>query len=498
MIPKQFFISYAHEDVQIADALRVTLQQIDDTFVVVNMDKLSLESGVNFRDQIQEKLQRSEVLFVVHSDATKPAFSYTGWEVGYFEGVHRHQRTSDDPTDQQTDQSTIISLYLGTPPAAIADRQGISLNISKDDLRLDIDEFESKLNTEVTKDHPMVRFMDGKRLDIAVERKKADLPKSREVDTVQSVRQMLLSIFVDRKNSADTTLKPQKQITIKTRFRALQDGDGDLPPDALLVPVGGGTPMSVFGLLEQPLTWAEFGNSVASSSLGVTWVQAIRAVIASSFPNQINVDNSQIVLSPDDHIYRLILTTSTTYFNGNLDVNLYLVEALRRPDEGDPTTTRLLKGLELASRFRSLFLEKDSRFFALSLKLMRRDALREAAHDIVTELNLLQRDAREAGLHEAAVWGGLVDWTLLEQISEEWRPRDQRIREICALLSAATTAQKIDEQRGPLVTMIEDLETTLRPLNQNLIIQMASRLLDVVRRTDVDRVAESSAKAGGI
>jgi hypothetical protein len=65
-----------------------------------------------------------------------------------------------------------------------------------------------------------------------------------------------------------------------------------------------------------------------------------------------NVDNSQIVLSPDNHVYRLILTTSTTYFNGKMDVNIYIVEALTRPDQDDLTTTRLLKGLELASRFR--------------------------------------------------------------------------------------------------------------------------------------------------
>ena len=87
-------------------------------------------------------------------------------------------------------------------------------------------------------------------------------------------------------------------------------------------------------------------------------MQAIRTVISSSFPHQINVDNSQIVLSPDNHVYRLILTTSTTYLNGKMDVNIYIVEALTRPDHGDLTTTRLLKGLELASRFRFMFLEK--------------------------------------------------------------------------------------------------------------------------------------------
>jgi hypothetical protein len=236
--PKQFFISYAHEDVQIAEALALTLRQIDDTFVVVSRDKVSLESGLNFRKQLEEKLKQSEVLFVVHTDVTKPVFGFTGWEVGYFEGVHL------------SDQSPIISLHLDTPPATTSDRQGIGLNITADNLRLDTKVFKSLLDPQITKAHPLVRFMDDKRQDLASARRDAGLPASREVDTVQCVREMIMTIFQDRKNAADTTIKPQKQITIKTQRSALEAYSGDLPADAELVPIGAGAPMSVFGLPE--------------------------------------------------------------------------------------------------------------------------------------------------------------------------------------------------------------------------------------------------------
>ena len=52
------------------------------------------------------------------------------------------------------------------------------------------------------------------------------------------------------------------------------------------------------------------------------------------------------------------------------------------------------------------------------------------------ELNLLQRDAREAGLHEPNVWGGLVRWDLLVRMGKEWQPREQRVRAICRDLIA--------------------------------------------------------------
>jgi hypothetical protein len=483
MIKKEFFISYAHEDEQIAAALARALRQIDDTFVVVNMDKVSLASGINFRQQLEQQLQRSEVLFVVYTHTPKHSFSYTGWEVGYFEGVHR------------SENSSIISLYLSNPPDTTSDRQGIWLSITPEDLRLPTATFESRLASTITKTHPMVVFMDAKRFELAQLRQKEGLPPSKDVDTAQCVRDMLLSIFEYRKCAPDTTLKPQKQITIKTEFAALEAAGGDLPPDAELVPVGVGGTMSVFGLLERPITWANFCKTVAGHQLGQSWMQAIRTVIASSFPHQINVDNSQIVLSPDNHVYRLILTTSTTFFNGKMDVNLYIVEALTRPDHGDLTTTRLLKGLELASRFRFMFLEKDSRFYAMNLQLMPEERVAGAVRDLVTELNLLQRDAREAGLHEPAVWGGLVPWDLLLRMGREWQPREQRLRAVCRDLIA--DAQHDEARRAQLVEVILDLETTIGPLNKELIIKMADRLQALVRIGDAE-VSRSSAVSGPV
>jgi hypothetical protein len=470
--PREFFISYAREDEQIATALAQTLRQIDDTFVVVNMDKVSLQSGINFREQLESKLQRSEVLFVVYTETTKPSFSYTGWEVGYFEGVHRE------------DKSRIISLYLSSPPPTTHDLQGIALNITNEDLRVDTRLFESRLSAEVNKAHPMVRFMDDKRLELAVVRKDAGLPACRDVDTVQCVRDMLLSIFHYRKTAPDTTIKPQKQITIRTDLSAFQASYGDLPPDAELIPVGSGTPMSVFGLQERPITWADFCKASTDHELGPSWVQAIRSVVQSSFPNQINVDNSQIVLSPDNHIYRLILTMSTTYFNGRKEINLYLVESLKRADYGDPTTTRLLKGLALACRFRFMFLEQDSRFYAKNLQLMSPEQVRIAARDMLTELNLLHRDAREAGLHEPSVWAALVSWDLLLKMGREWHPRDLRVRAVCAEILALSKGQPVEELRKQLVDVIDELENIFRPLNTQLIVQMAAGLQRLVSTPD--------------
>ncbi len=64
MIKKEFFISYAHEDEQIAAALARALRQIDDTFVVVNMDKVSLASGFSFRQNQPDSASYTSVMSV--------------------------------------------------------------------------------------------------------------------------------------------------------------------------------------------------------------------------------------------------------------------------------------------------------------------------------------------------------------------------------------------------------------------------------------------------
>lgn len=108
------------------------------------------------------------------------------------------------------------------------------------------------------------------------------------------------------------------------------------------------------------MLWEEtWTHSFPAVSFPFTWVDAITSVVNSALQSQLDVDNSQLLVSHDEkHAYRVILTTGTKYYNGVREFNLYFVEYLKRPDFGDQDTTLLFKGLELLCRFRSLFLSK--------------------------------------------------------------------------------------------------------------------------------------------
>jgi hypothetical protein len=87
--------------------------------------------------------------------------------------------------------------------------------------------------------------------------------------------------------------------------------------------------MSIFGLPNQDVTWAEFGKLTKNSKFRDSWIDAITSVVTSSLQGQLDVDNSQVIVSNDErHAFRVILTTGTRYFNGIREFSLYFVEYL--------------------------------------------------------------------------------------------------------------------------------------------------------------------------
>ncbi len=287
---------------------------------------------------------------------------------------------------------------------------------------------------------------------------------------------MQMAIFSHLKTTPESTLKPQKQITLKTSDDALGSCEGQLPNDALLIPVGTGNALSIFGLASVETTWDDFKKQSKQNKFLDSWTDAITSVVTSSLQSQLEVDNSQVIVSYDEkHAYRVILTTGTRYFNGIREFSLYFVEYLKRQDFGDRDTTVLFKGLELLCRFRSLFLERNSEFSSMSWKITSINAAKDIARSMERELNLMRRDALELGLDKASVWAEYVDWNRLLKLAEVWRPLESRIRAALTQIRQSEP-DTFETARDSLVTALQELETGMRPINAEAISEMAEKL----------------------
>jgi hypothetical protein len=466
----RLFISYASEDLKLAVAIASGLRSaLGEYFAEINLDRWSLQAGEEFKKQLATKLAQSDILIIIYTGMDKHSHGFTGWEVGFFEGVMRSSPES----------KRIIPMYLEFPPDTVSGYQGVGLKIPRDVLQLSVEEFESR--NDVHADDPMCILIQELQDTVDKYTEEAGLARNRnKPDPLESFRSMRLDIFRYLKTTVEAVLKPQKQITIKSTGAAFRNGDADLPLDAKLLPVGVGSPMSIFGLQDEEITWEKFLQSLDGKHRD-SWRIAIATVVTSSLQG-INVDNSQVILSHDEsRSYRLILTTATRYFDDSQEFNVYFVEALQREEYGDKNTTLLLKGLELICRYRFLFLESDSKFSGDNILITRPDRLADMAAELLRELNLMRKDSLNSGLDQPTVWANFVDWSNIHQMASDYEPAEQNIRKLIS--DILKVRHKPDEQvrlRQELSSAVKKLSAATEPQNSLLIKTMSQQLQSLV------------------
>ena len=74
------------------------------------------------------------------------------------------------------------------------------------------------------------------------------------------------------------------------------------------------------------------------------------------------LDDNSILSFDKKKIFRIFISQITHYYNNDSEVQIYLIEVLRRKDYGDPDSTLLLHALEVSLSYRFMFLEKLSQF----------------------------------------------------------------------------------------------------------------------------------------
>jgi hypothetical protein len=181
--------------VAIAKGLRSALGEY---FAEINFDRWSLHAGEDFKKQLAVKLAASDIL-IIHLYRDKLSFSYTGWELGFFEGL---MKTS--PEGRQ-----VIPMFLKFPPGAASAYQGVGLNIQDDFLRLSVEDF-SRQNV-VHQDEPMCRLIQEFQDTVDKYTDNAGLHRNHNRPTpVEAFSDMRLDIFSYLKTTVAAVMKPQR------------------------------------------------------------------------------------------------------------------------------------------------------------------------------------------------------------------------------------------------------------------------------------------------
>ena len=465
------FISYVHDDAGIADAVRNALQSAFGDDILVFQDKVSIQQGENLQDTISVNLKNSDALIVISTGTDRPSHDWAGWELGYFHATHANSDT-DDPGSLKGKIVTFCSAR--NAPRPMNNRLYVTLDVDAKTLEKSEKDFEAELH--VDDEDPIVLWLGQllktiQCLNLKDRRDMLDRYK-------RTVKELKLKVFVEFKRRPKSVLRPQKQL--KVRYTRDEKNPAQSLRDTAIVTMHGQA-TAVFGISSEleksELSWQRFvGLLTHNVELGRFWTGTLERLLISAY--DLDIDNSQIIASHDQRdLYRIILTTSTTYYNRTIDTSIYFVEVFRRPDYGNPETSMLLKGLQIVCRFRFLFLEQQSEFHCLNVRLADAPALRSIAARIVAELDILTSDTFQANLNRPAAWTKFVDARALLAMGTMWEPLRSKLMEACAT-TIASREDTVTDARDKLADTLEVITEQCGPHNSLLLAAMANKLME--------------------
>jgi TIR domain len=488
------FLSYASEDSAIANVIENALQCLSgelDFGLEITRDVHSFTRGLSLSDQVIEKLKNSDFLFIIYTEALKKSHSYTGFEVGAF----RVFMTQDQEKKKKTDRR-IVSLYLDEMPAPEQDVLGIKLDIRSLG-RADPEHRASLLDRDK---HLPQFFCDVVDLFVTrsfAERVHGDQPISGELAAEMTNVQNKKRAFVDEKVTpllehgllsalaavvASSSIE-QKLFEIKWSATAgSQLSKGNVLADAELN-ASNSDVFRLFGIEQDKtsMSWGEFHNLLDeryprhSAFILNALDEAARSGLSSG-----PVDNEQFFISPDQKMYRVIVTRHYAYYDGSKFMNMYFIPMLSRFAED---TSIVLALLNVAVRYRQVFLKESSDFSVRKFRAAAFDSdlFNELIRKYLRQFLLIEDESHVYQLDEPSryfeIYDNDADPDEVSKAFKTWKDRRKKIIELANKVQRelGTTA----DPSGLMKNWLEELQSFndyIEPINTNLGVRATKRL----------------------
>lgn len=387
------FISYASEDQDLAKDVNQELRKLFPRGIRTFFDRTSLEAGDDFRLSIDAALDAADVLLVLFSDQTKPSHSYTGYEAGYFSSSKARR-----PSLTAGIERVLIPFCIGSraPPTAFYLQR---INVDPDDVISLIEDpasFVRDAPRPLDDDSPVMKLLTriaeivGRVTDLGDE-------EAVRANVRYAADRLYLRIFKylqTRKWQEDI---PERKIIIRTG--PATGSRADLLAGATVELEGGS--FSLFGITETPTRtfgWPQFLGMITPQEFAAAWAEGLKLMVTAALDRDFD-DNYHVVSNlKGDKAFRLFVSRVVTFYNGNTETHIYVLE-MKYKDYGDQLTTRLLKGISVGLRFRFLVLEPESPFTVakLSFPVVK---MKPAVTELLAQIRVVLRDCRDARLEE--------------------------------------------------------------------------------------------------
>jgi hypothetical protein len=407
------FISYASEDHDIAKAFYQSLQALGESIydrVKIFFDSKSIDGGDEIRTDIREGLNKSDFLVVLYTGLFKRSHGYTGYEVGFFDKLIEDEVAKSGKTTRK-----IIYLYCGTPPDVDDGVLGISIDVDVSDLAGSRADYVQKSIQSPDNPDALARTF----LDIA-DRAESRLPPPLlddrdELDRKRSRRRLAVAeeiipglkgkLFDSMCTRVARHSIEQKLIEFELPKPASSQIYVSIPDEAKLTPHSGA--FEIFGIsqLNDMMTWSEFCTEVRSRDElgGSSVLSAIEQAVISAISPAAPIDNDQIFKTSNDQIFRILVTRQLDYYNGRKVVHVYFIQKLQGNALGNNETSTILGFVNLAAKYRFIFVERDSLLSVESFMFEPDSAkIQNKVRQLKRELFLIEEESRNLELDQVA------------------------------------------------------------------------------------------------
>ncbi len=195
------------------------------------------------------------------------------------------------------------------------------------------------------------------------------------------------------------------------------------------------------------MTWLEFQKVVRQKTGGLNFTNMVEEVVMSALPNNAEALNDHFFSAPDQKSYRILLVMHRLYGNGNREFVINLVETLRPiSGDGDKNTSIITAAIMLASKYRFLFLEQDSRYGAARISQLIRGNSTIAVRQMLKDMDRVHAEGTKEGLGDETalikLFGPAEEFEVRALFEEFWPPLIALKEAAAALLEAPGDATR--------------------------------------------------------
>ncbi|MGA7261177.1 MAG: toll/interleukin-1 receptor domain-containing protein [Stellaceae bacterium] len=355
------FISYSHEDFGIAQCLQEELTAVNPARVHCFLDAYNIRSGEEWHSKIITNLKAADWLIFLYTGRERRPYDFCGFEIGIFTSAHLL-----DTSKKITEAARLLCIH-DTPavPSLLAMVQNRRIRPYQSDGPPDP---TSELDFYI--DTPLAQLFEDfyyhpDRMPLHGGTMRKGLPLRQmprmAAEIAERVKRLTIKFQDARKNDPISEKFYQVRMEIDIRD-PLPKNRTEIPGRSMVTALS--DTFNLLGLSPDPdesgelkTSWEQMKSSLEANNETFAWMDKVEDDILDA-AHQRNLRNPETSFrAHDGQFYRPLLARQVIYGNGARKFSVIFVRTLPRKFVGDETTSALLIGLILASRFRFTFIE---------------------------------------------------------------------------------------------------------------------------------------------